>query len=313
MDYTQEEIIARLEELLNLPVEETMREAAELKSGFYALNHKLLEKQKLEHRELGAKMEDFIPVANPLEEVFKERFSVYRDNKAKYLHVKQEAEKKNLEEKKEVLVGLKELIDNEENIGKSFDRFKDYQDKWRAIGQVPKESVADLNAEYKAEVDRFYYNITINKELKEYDLAKNLDIRNAIVKKLVELQAEKKIKDIELILSAAKEEWEDAGPVTKEAFGELREKYYAAVRALHQKIQNFYSERKDNMQANLELKQQMVAKVLELAEVEYTSVSKWNKVTDEVLKLREEWKKIGLVERKHNNAVWAEFKEAQDK
>ncbi len=313
MDYTQEEIIKRLEELLELPVEETMREAAELKSGFYALNHKLLDKQKLEHRELGAKMEDFTPVANPLEEIFKERFSVYRDNKAKYLHVKQEAEKKNLEEKKEVLVGLKELIDNEENIGKSFDRFKDFQDKWRAIGPVPKEKVGDLNDDYKAQIDLFYYNITINKELKEYDLAKNLEIRNAIVKKLEELQSEKKIKDIEFILSAAKEEWEDAGPVTKEAFGELREKYYTAVRVLHQKIQNFYSERKDNMQANLELKQQMVAKVLELLEAEYTSIGKWNKVTDEVLALREEWKKIGLVERKHNNAVWAEFKEAQDK
>ncbi len=309
---TQEEIIARVEELLSLPVEETMREANDLKSAFYALNHQKLDQQKLEHRELGAKMEDFVPVPNPLEETFKELFSKYRDNKAKYLHQKEEAEKKNLKEKQEILANLKELIDNEENIGKSFDRFKDFQDKWKSIGPVPKEKAGDLNTQYKNEVDRFYYNIGINKELKEYDLAKNLEIRDAIVKKLEELQTAEKIKDIELILAAAKEEWDEAGPVKPEVFKELNSKYYDAVRALHKKIQDFYSARKESMEQNLEAKKKMVARVLELAETEITSLGKWNKATDEVLKLRDEWKTIGLVERKENNKVWEEFKEAQD-
>jgi hypothetical protein len=257
-------------------------------------------------------MEDFVPVANPLEETFKELFSKYRDNKAKHIHQKEEVEKKNLTEKTEVLVGLKELIDNEENIGKSFDRFKDFQDKWRAIGPVPKEKATHLNKEYKNEVDRFYYNITINKELKEYDLAKNFEMRDAIVKKLDELQTAEKIKDIELILSAAKEEWEGAGPVKPDVFQGLRERYYEAVRTLHKKIQDFYSARKDTMQANLEAKQAMVARVIELAESEITSIGKWNKTTEEVLKMRDDWKSIGMVERKQNNIVWDEFKAAQD-
>ena len=309
---TQEEIIARVEELLELPVEETMREASDLKSAFYALNHQKLEQQKLEHRELGANMEDFVPVANPLEETFKELFSKYRDNKAKFLHQKEEAEKKNYKEKSEILAGLKELIDNEENIGKSFDRFKDFQDKWRTFGPVLKEKSGELNKNYKNEVDRFYYNITINKELKEYDLSKNFDIREEIVKKLEELQAAEKIKDIELILGAAKEQWEEAGPVKPEDFQGLRERYYNAVRILHKKIQDFYSARKETMQTNLEAKQAMVAKVVELAEAEYASPGKWNKATEEVFKLRDEWKTIGLVERKENNKVWEEFKTAQD-
>lgn len=310
---TQEEIIARLEELLELPVEDTMREANELKSVFYVLNHQKLEQQKLEHRELGARMEDFVPVPNPLEETFKELFSRYRDMKAKFVHQKEEAEKKNLAEKRHILVDLKELIDNEENIGKSFDRFKDFQDRWKAVGAVPSDKAADLNTEYKAEVDRFYYNININKELKEYDLAKNLDIRDAIVKKLEELQTAEMIKDVEFILAAAKEEWEEAGPVKPEVFGELRDRYYEAVRTLHKKIQDFYSARKDEMQTNLEAKQQMVARVLEMAGTDSNSLGKWNKLTDEVMKLRDAWKEIGAVERKFHKSVWDEFKAAQDK
>lgn len=310
---TQEQIIERVTELLDLPVEETMREANDLKSAFYALNHQKLEKQKLEHRELGAKMEDFVPVPNPLEETFKELFSRYRDRKAKYLHQKEEEEKKNLAEKKEILVGLKELIDNEENIGKSFHRFKDFQDKWKAVGAIPSDKKVDLNAQYKAEVDRFYYNISINKELKEYDLAKNLEIRDVIVKKLEEIEGEEKIKDIELILNAAKEEWEEAGPVKPEVFQELRERYYNAVRTLHKKIQDFYTARKEEMQANLDAKKQMVAKVEEFASQEVTSLGKWNKLTEEVFKIQEDWKKIGMVERKFHKSVWDEFRAAQDK
>ncbi|MCB9186549.1 MAG: DUF349 domain-containing protein [Flavobacteriales bacterium] len=309
---TQEQIIARMEELLTLPVDETMREANELKSSFYAMNHEKLEKQKEEHREIGARMEDFVPIPNPLEDKFKELFSRYRDMKAKYVHQKEEEEKKNYAEKVEILKGLKELIDNEESIGKSFDRFKDFQDKWKAVGPVPSGKAADLNNDYRAEVDRFYYNININKELKEYDLAKNLEIRDAIVKKLEELQSADVIKDIQLILDAAKEEWEDAGPVKPEVFQELRDRYYEAVRTLHKKIQDFYTERKEEMQTNLEAKQQMVARVLELAANEAKSIGKWNKMTEEVMKLRDEWKEIGMVERKHHKSVWDEFKKAQD-
>lgn len=309
---TQEEIIARLEELLDLPIEETMREANELKSAFYVLNHQKLDQQKLEHRELGARMEDFIPIANPLEETFKELFNKYRDNKSKYLHQKEEQEKKNLAEKKEVLKGLKDLIDNEENIGKSFDRFKDFQDRWKKIGDIPKDKVADLNQEYKAEIDRFYYNITINKELKEYDLAKNLEIRDALVKKLEELQTAEKIKDVEFILAAAKEEWDEAGPVKPEVFKALNDRYFEALKVLHKKIQDFYSERKDSMESNLETKKEMVARVLELAAEDHDSIGKWNKATEEVNKLREDWKSVGLVERKFNNQVWKEFKQAID-
>ena len=226
---TQEEIITRVEELLELPVEETMREANELKSAFYALNHQKLEQQKLEHRELGAHMDDFIAIANPLEETFKELFSKYRDNKAKFVHQKEVEQKKNLTEKQEVLTGLKELIDNEENIGKSFDRFKDFQDRWKKVGAVLSDKVADLNAAYKAEIDRFYYNITINKELKEYDLAKNFEIREEIVKKLVGLESAEKIKDIEFILAAAKEEWDEAGPVKPEVYQGLRVDWSSAL------------------------------------------------------------------------------------
>ncbi|MFM1875912.1 MAG: hypothetical protein RL266_1649 [Bacteroidota bacterium] len=310
---TQEEIIARFEELLQQPVEETMREANELKSIFYVLNNQKLEQQKLEHRELGAQMDDFVPVPNPLEETFKELFSRYRDMKAKFVHQKEEAEKKNLAEKQQILKDLKDLIDNEENIGKSFDRFKDFQDRWRAIGPVPSNKAADLATEYKAEVDRFYYNININKELKEYDLSKNLEIRDTIVKKLEELQTAEKIKDIEFILAAAKEEWEDAGPVKPEFFQELRDRYYEAVRNLHKKIQDFYSARKDEMQINLEAKQQMVNRILEMTATDSASLAKWNKHTEEVMQLRDAWKEIGAVEKKFHKTVWDEFKSAQDK
>jgi hypothetical protein len=312
MEMTQEEIVSQFEALLQRPVEEVVREAADLKAQFYKLQHALIADDRQQFERNGGASADFVASLNPLEEKFKELQSRYKDNRAKYAHIKAAEEKKNLELKTKVIAELKELIDNEQNIGKSFERFKDLQDRWRDIGPVPSENVKDLQAAYKNEVDRFYYNITINKELKEYDLAKNLEIRQLIVNKLEDLRTEEKIKDVELILNAAKEQWEDCGPVRKEDYPALRERYFSAVKDLHKRIQDHYSDRKEGNAANLEAKQTLVNEVVAMVEQCGDSLQKFNKATERIEQIKTEWNAIGPVEKKFNSKVWKDFKEAQD-
>jgi len=312
MDITQEEIVSQFEALLERPVEETQREAIEFKAQFYKLQHAMIAEDRLQFERNGGDMADFVADVNPLEEKFKEQLSRYKDNKAKYVHRKNEEEKKNLAEKTQVIAELKALIDNEENIGKSFERFKDLQDRWRKIGGVPADNVKDLQNAYKFETDRFYYNITINKELKEYDLAKNLELRQQLVAKLEDLRSEEKIKDVEFILHAAKEQWDDCGPVRKEDYPELRERYFSAVKDLHKRIQDYYSERKEGNTANLEAKKAMLAEVVAMVEQCGDSLPKFNKATERLEQIKEEWNQVGPVEKKFNTKVWKDFKAAQD-
>ena len=138
--------------------------------------------------------------------------NVYRDRRSRWVKAKEDARKAALEAKRLVTKELENLIENEENIGKAFDRFKDLQEQWDKGGVIDPKHLNKVRNDYKALVDKFYYNININKELKEYDLAKNLELREKIIATLEGLKDEERIKDIEFILSASREQWEEAGP-----------------------------------------------------------------------------------------------------
>ena len=309
---SQEQIISRFEEIIALPVEEIHDEVSDLKAAFYSMNHQKLMEQQKAFRETAEADEEFEPTPNPLESRFKELFNVYRDNRSKWVHQRQETQKANLENRRAVIKEMTELIDDEENIGKAFDRFKDLQERWTKNADIDPKHLGKIRADYKTLVDKFYYNIGINRELKEYDLAKNLELRTQIITKLEELKDETRIKDIELIVGACREQWEEAGPVKHELYGDLRERYYGASKVLHKKIQDHYNARKEEMKNNLEAKRKLVAEITEFAQADLSKAKDWKAATDRIMEIRDEWKKVGPIDRKSNDKVWEEFKEAMD-
>jgi hypothetical protein len=55
-------------------------------------------------------------------------------------------------------------------------------------------------------------------------------------------------------------------------------------------------------------KKALVEKMKEILTMEITNASTWNRWTDEVLKLQEEWRTIGWARKKENEEVWQEFR-----
>ncbi len=76
-----------------------------------------------------------------------------------------EAEReKNLEIKLQLIEELKELVQKEEALNKTFQEFKDIQERWRNTGLVPQGQVNNLLETYHHHVENFYNYIKINKE-----------------------------------------------------------------------------------------------------------------------------------------------------
>ena len=71
---------------------------------------------------------------------------------------------------------------------------------------------------------------------------------------------------------------------------------------------NFYSEAKDDMAKNLEVKNALCERAEAIAERD-----DWAKATEELLALQAEWKQSGTVARKYADAVWKRFRAACDK
>lgn len=221
---------------------------------------------------------------------------------------KQASEKANLDAKKKVLEEFRDLIQNEENIKNAFDRIKQIREDWKAIGDIPRDKYQDIQNEYSKLSETFSYNIGIYKELKEHDLKTNFSLKNQVVHKITDLSKINDIKTVEKELSNLRNEWDEIGGTYKDKWEIIKEKYWEAVRSTYDRINAHYQDQKKIQAENLEAKKAVLAKAKELEFDGVDSVKVWKLLTDKVLGLQKEWKKIGFSPRKETQVVWNEFR-----
>ena len=70
---------------------------------------------------------------------FSELFKKYKDAKKQQLEIKNKLELENLKLKKNLISELKDLVENEENIGTAFNGYNSIQDTWKKIGDIPRD------------------------------------------------------------------------------------------------------------------------------------------------------------------------------
>lgn len=307
---------AFLEELKALTSNEDIlavsREVAELSAHFedYMIEaERQLQVAQLEAREKGEE-EPENPDLIELKQAFQSELREYRDKKRAMLDAKNAEEETNLIKKKELINRLRHIIQHEENIGAAFGALKEIQEKWKEIGDIPRQKRDEVQSDYSKLIEDFFYNINIYKQLKEHDLHRNTQLKQVVVEKLKALDAIESIKEVEHELKALQHEWEDIGPVTNEDWEALKESYWTAVRQCYTRINGFYEERRSVLHDNLVKKQELLQKTTELVNglPEHMDQKTWDHKTNDILQLQEDWKKIGFGPKKENEEVWKEFR-----
>jgi hypothetical protein len=130
-----------------------------------------------------------------------------------------------------------------------------------------------------------------------------------LIEKLKKVSAEKtNQKELEGALHAIQYQWEETGAVPKENWDEIRTQYWDAVKQINDKLQGFKKEREEKQQESLKLKSQLIEKVKSLIALERKTIKDWDRDTDEVLKIQNEWKAIGYAPREDNDRLWNEFR-----
>lgn len=307
-------IISKLEDYLKLDsVLQISDEFNDLTEEFYQIlreeDHQW-EIEKLERIEAGEKPEfieraidnDTETIKNLIREV-KVKRKIEIDNEKEY-------EENNLKTKKKLIQELKDLIQNEENIGKAIIGIKDIRVKWVETGEVPRKIRQDLQKEYSNLIETFNYNIRIYKELKDHDLNRNLALKKEIIEKLKELLKIDLIKEVEEKLNALQNEWSDIGGTKQEDWEIIKEEYWTAINQVYEKIKAFYEKRKEEQIQNIQLKKQLIEKAIEIAEKEIEEHKDWQKETENLLAIQEEWKKIGFGPKEENKLIWKDFRKA---
>lgn len=293
------------------------REISALKTSFedYMIEVERLDQiKRLEAADKGETIES--PDFKSEKEAF---FTVYKDVQEKrkaQVELKNALEAGNLKQKKELILRLKDLIENEENIGTAFATRKEIHETWKKIGDIPREKRDEIQKEYSRYVEIFHHTINIYKVLKENDYKKNSQLKDEVIFKLKNLRnSSKNIRDIEATLRTLQDEWEGIGPVQNEQWEELKASYWEAVKSVYEKINNFYDEQRHVLLENLQKKRALVTELTE-ATSNFEAASKqkdWDVITEKVLAIQERWKHIGFGPKKENEAIWVEFRAICDK
>lgn len=294
------------------------REVNELKSQFEDFTIEEDRKRQvayLEAKDRGENVEYEANIPDAVRIEFYDIYSAFKNKRNSVLKQQKAEQESNYAIKKTLLDRLKDLIENEQNIKASYDISKEIHEKWVATGEVVREKRQELQSEYSRLREAFFTNLKIFKELREYDLKKNQQIKEEIIEKIKTLKEEDSIKHIEATLKALQNEFDETGPVPREEWEKVRDAYWENVKEVYQKIHSHYDERRSSLQENIDKKSELLDKVKVFVE-EHKSLDNsklWEQATKTLIGLQEEWKSIGFGLKKQNEELWKEFRGECDK
>ncbi len=324
-----EKTLAELSELFQSLTEsidkmKRSKEAEAIKSAFY----KRLSKEKADAGldatvdEPTAESEDQ-PVPTEAETVespfaaieagFKSLYIAYKKERAEYNRQQEAEREENLVKKQAVIEDLKALVEEQGEMKDAFPKFREIQNRWREIGQVPPQNFRDINDTYQHYVEKFYDLVQINRDLRDLDFRKNLEAKTGFCEQAEALAESENVVEAFKELQKLHEQWKEFGPVAKEFRESIWERFRAATSVINKKYQAHFEGLKEQQAANLTAKTALCEEVEAIADKEITSSNQWNVLSKEIERIQAEWRKIGFATRKDNQKIYDRFRAACDK
>lgn len=279
-----------------------------IKVAFLKLSKEYRQKMLDEYLQGGGTRENYTPAPDPLVEKFNTVFETYKKNKIKFNELQEIVKLRNLDAKKAILEELKELINSEETLKKTYDQFKDLQVKWKEIGLVPSTEINNLWQNYHFLVEKFFDKVKISKELRDLDLKKNLERKIELCEKAEELLIEPSVVKSFQQLQKYHEEWKEIGPVPQDKRDEIWERFKTTTDKINERRREHYTSLSKDQDTNLLAKTALCEKAEQLASMEIDNLKDWQDRTREVNELFKVWKTIGPAPKKENDEVWEKFK-----
>ena len=245
-------------------------------------------------------------------ERFNALFKQYREKKNAVNRQIEAEREENLKIKLEIIEELKVLVQKEETLNKTYQEFKDLQERWRNTGLVPQAQANGLLETYHLHVENFFNYVKINKELRDLDLKRNLDTKLNLceeAERLLEINdVANSFKQLQLLHAR----WKEVGPIPKEQKDEVWDRFKNATTQINDKYHKFFESLKLEQENNLKIKEEICIKAETLATAAYNTYNDWNQATKTILELQEEWKHSGTVVQKERNRIFKRFRTSCD-
>ena len=309
---TKKEVVERLKEIAASDENPDKDEIDLLKIVFYKLHITEREARMKEYIDGGGDPEAYQIMPDEDEETFKQQMAIVREKRARIFQ-QQEAEKQaNLEKKLEIIEKIKAMATSPDEANKSYNEFKELQQQWKDIKNVPADRASELWRNYQLYVEQFYDLLKLNSEAREYDFKKNLETKTKLC------EAAEKLADEEDVISAfhqlqeLHQQYRETGPVAKELREQIWTRFKAASTVINKRHQQHFEDLRSKEEENLTLKTALCEKVEEISKLENKTASDWEKRSKEIIDIQNQWKTIGFAPQKMNVKIFERFRAACD-
>jgi len=312
-DKSLEELLVSFKTVLNNnPVQSVKTAVENIKSEFNKKFGALLAEKKAKFLEEGGNSIDF-KFSSPLKSEYNELLFDYKKRRDAFYKEIDTQLNQNLDKRNDVIDSLKSLIENADSTT-MYKEFKAIQDKWRAIGPVPKSHYNDTWKIYHHHVERFYDLLNLSNDLRDLDFKYNLEEKLKIIEKAKALANEEDVNYASKELQELHKSWkEDIGPVAKEMREEIWQKFSDATKKIHDRRHEYFKEMRSKFQEIVEKKHEVIKKLNAYDTSSNKTHNDWQKSIKEVEKLRQEYFKAGKLPYNKSEEVWQKFKEATKK
>lgn len=311
---TREELVAAMKELLGQDVQKIKNRVASIRNRFNELNREVQNAAFEKFLAEGGNKDDYQYENDAVAEEMHRLHDHYRTMRQKYMEELEEQKKRNLEAKQALIEEMRALTDSEEEqVRTAMDKFNNIQERWKAIGEVPREQMNDLWQNYHFQIEQFFNKLKINRELRALDQKRNLEEKIKLCENAEELIMEPSVTKAFKGLQDLRARWKEIGPVPAEQNEEIWQRFCNAANQIDERRKEYYDQRKEELDNNLLAKQALIDKATELTEKRPESTKEWNDTTTALDELLKVWKTIGPVPREVNEEIWTKFKGMIDK
>lgn len=310
---TKEGIVERLKQIAESEDSISRQEVDSLKSHFYRILKSESEAAFKAYTEAGGDPETYQPEINPLEQLFKEQMNIVREKRAAQHAEQEKLKEENYLKKMQIIEKIKQILENPDEVNRSYNDFRQLQQDWNEIKEVPAEKATELWKTYQANVEKFYDTLKLNNEFRAYDFKKNLEMKTALCEK-----AEALVEDTDVVGSFRKlqqlhQQFREIGPVAKDLREEIWNRFKDASTIINKRHQDFFEGRKQQEQDNLDKKTAICEQIETLDLESLKTFAQWNEVSEQITQLQAQWKTIGFAPQKMNQKIYDRFRAACDK
>ncbi|MCH5214039.1 MAG: DUF349 domain-containing protein [Muribaculaceae bacterium] len=289
------------------------KEVSLIKQAMFAIRQKETEEELNKFLDAGNEAAAFSALPCALETEFRELYDDFKEKRAAFLEAEENRRQENLAKKLQVIDALKALMEDVDNINRNYPKFVELQTEFKAIKDIPPQAENEVWKQYKQQEEYFYDLLKLNRELRDLDFKKNLEIKKKLIEQARELAELEDVIEAGRKLQILHNEWRETGPVAKELREDLWNEFKEASTVVNKRHQEFFDNRRAKEQ-EFEAEKIKICEEAEAIDIEnIRGFSGWEKLTEEIKALQARWKELGPAPRKVNNQLFARFREACDK